>query len=268
MKLATAISDMTAPRRGERTKPARSNNDRLLSYAVSVFVFVGMTAALSYAESSYGLKPKIRFSENHWYFGYLPTGAVVHHDFWIHNSGGDTLKISKVTPGCGCTTAPLSKQDIAPGDSARLSVVFDTKNMFGKMIKDVAVSSNDPDKPEAQVTFMGVLNSEHPKVKVKPNVVRFFPSAANNNRMLKTLLVSNGFDTDIELKAVDYPRSLVKISPTSVKIKARSSANIEVEQLVAATTEEDALSSITFDFSGPENERTTVPLVNYYKRKP
>jgi hypothetical protein len=178
------------------------------------------------------------------------------------------LRINKVTPGCGCTTAPLSKQAIAPNDSARLSVVFDTKNMLGKMIKDVAIKSNDPDKPETRVTFMGVLNSEHPKVKVKPNVIRFFPSAANNNRMQKTLVVSNGFDTDIELKAIDYPRSLVKITPVSVKVKARSSVSIEVEQTVAATAEEDALGSITFEFTGPENERTTIPLVTYYKRKP
>ena len=245
-----------------------SNRRFVLGYAVSIFVFVGLNAALSYAAGSQGARPKIRLSEDYWYFGYLPTGAVVHHDFWIHNSGVDTLRISKVTPGCGCTTAPLSKQAIAAGDSSRLSVVFDTKNMLGKMIKDVSIQSNDPDKPETRLTFMGVLNSEHPKVKVKPNVVRFFPSAANNNRMQKTLLVSNGFDTDIELKAVDYPRSLVKITPVSVKVKARSSVNIEVEQTVAATAEEDALGSITFEFTGPENERTTIPLVTYYKRKP
>ena len=245
-----------------------SNRSSVLGYAISIFAFIGLTAALSYAAGSPGLKPEIRFSENYWYLGYLPVNAVVHHDFWIYNSGGDTLRISKVTPGCGCTTAPLSKQAIAPNDSARLSVVFDTKNMLGKMIKEVTIKSNDPDKPEAQVTFMGVLNSEHPKVKVKPNVVRFFPSAANNNRMQKTLLVSNGFDTDIELKAIDYPRSLIKITPASVKVKARSSVSIEVEQTVAATAEEDALGSITFEFTGPENERTTIPLVTYYKRKP
>lgn len=245
-----------------------SNRSIILRYSLSILVFVALIAALGHAAGSQDQKPKIRLSEDYWYFGYLYTGAVVHHDFWIHNSGGDTLRISKVTPGCGCTTAPLSKQDIAPGDSARLSVVFDTKNMLGKMIKDVAIESNDPDKPQTLVKFMGVLNSEHPKVKVKPNVIRFFPSAANNNRMRKTLLVSNGFDTDIELKAIDYPRSLIKISPVSIKVKARSSVNIEVEQTVVATAEEDALGSITFEFTGPENERTSVPLVTYYKRKP
>jgi hypothetical protein len=245
-----------------------SNRSSLPGYSVVISVFVGLIASLSYAAGSPGLKPKIQLSEDYWYFGYLSTGAVVHHDFWIRNSGTDTLKISKVTPGCGCTTAPLSKEAIAPNDSARLSVVFDTKNMLGKMIKDVVISSNDPDKPEAQLTFMGVLNSEHPKVRVKPNVIRFFPSANNNNRMQKTLLVSNGFDTDIELKAIDYPRALVKITPVSVKVKARSSVSIEVEQTVVATAEADVLGSITFEFRGSETERTTVPLVNYYKRKP
>jgi hypothetical protein len=245
-----------------------SKRSSIAGYSISIFMFIVFTAALCYAAGSQGLKAKIRLSEDYWYFGYLSTGAVVHHDFWIHNSGSDTLRIDKVTPGCGCTTAPLSKKAIAPDDSARLSVVFDTKNMLGKMIKDVTIKSNDPGKPEAQVTFMGVLNSEHPKVKVKPNVIRFFPSAANNNRMQKTLLITNGFDTDIELKAIDYPRSLIKITPVSVKVEARSSVNIEVEQTVVATTEEDALGSITFEFTGPENERITIPLVTYYKRNP
>jgi len=245
-----------------------SRRSLILSCLLPIAAFVSLTATLGYGAGSQDLKPKIRFSDDYWYFGYLSVDAIVHHDFWIYNTGGDTLRISKVTPGCGCTTAPLSKQAIAPGDSARLSVLFDTKNMLGKMIKEVNVKSNDPSKPEAQVTFMGVLNSEHPKVKVKPNVLRFFPSAANNNRMQKTLLVTNGFDTDIELKAVDYPRSLVKITPVSVKVKARSSVSIEVEQTVAATAEEDAMGSITFEFTGAENERTSISLVNYYKRKP
>lgn len=244
-----------------------SNRSIVLGYTATILFLIGLIAELGDASGLPGLKPKIRLSEDYWYFGYLHTGAVVHHDFWIHNSGEDTLKISKVTPGCGCTIAPLSKNAIAPRDSARLSVVFDTKNMLGKMIKDVTIKSNDPDKPETRLTFMGVLNSEHPKVKVRPNVVRFFPSAANNNRMQKSVTVSNGFDSDIELKIVDYPRAIVKISPLSVKVKARSSVNIEVEQTVIATAEEDAMGSITFEFAGPENERTTIPLVTYYKRK-
>jgi hypothetical protein len=237
----------------------------LLIFASLLFSFVTF---ISSATGNQGLRPKIRFSEDYWYFGYLATDAVVHHDFWIHNIGGDTLKISKVTPGCGCTTAPLSKNAIAAGDSARLSVVFDTKNMLGKMIKEVSIKSNDPDKPDAQITFMGALNSEHPKVKIKPNAVRFFPSAANNNRMQKTVLVSNNFDTDIDLKALDYPRSLIKITPVSARVKAHSSVNFEVEQTMIATAEEDVVGSITFEFAGPETERITIPLVSYYKRKP
>ncbi len=245
--------------------PGRSSVRMLI---IVVLLLLALVASLGYAAGSPGLKPQIRLSAESWYFGYLATNAIVHHDFWIHNGGGDTLRITKVTPGCGCTTAPLSKQTVPPGDSARLSVVFDTKNMLGKMIKDVTIASNDPDKPEARVTFMGVLNSEHPKVKVKPNVIRFFPSTSNNNRMQKTLLVTNGFDSDIELKAIDYPQSLIKVAPASVKIKAHSSVNIDVEQTTPATAEEDAIGSITFEFTGPENERTSVSLVNYYKRRP
>lgn len=250
--------------RALKTKPLLKKLGLLIFVTLCI---VSLSDSVSGAGGQDG-KPRLNLSEEYWYFGFLSTGAVVSHDFWIRNIGGDTLRITKVTPGCGCTTAPLSKEAIPPGDSARLSVVFDTKNMLGKMIKDVSILSNDPDKPSALIRFMGALNSVHPQVKIKPNTIRFFPSATNNNRMQKTLLVSNGFSSSIDLKVIDYPRSLIKITPISTKVKAGSTVSFEVEQTAIATAEADALGSITFEFSGPENERISIPLVNYYKRKP
>lgn len=245
----------------------RSVRYRNICLSLAVAILLVALLVPSEATGATGGTAKLRLSEDYWYFGVLQTAVVVSHDFWIHSVGNDTLRISKVTPGCGCTTAPLSKERIAPGDSARLSVVFDTKNMLGKMVKEVSILSNDAEKPTTVLRFMGVLNSVHPKVKIRPNIIRFFPSAANNNRMQKTLVLTNSFDVAIDLKIVDYPRALVKVSPISTRVKAGESVNIEVEQLIPATTEADALSSLTFEFSGPENERITIPLVNYFKKK-
>ena len=146
-----------------------NNISRLL--LLTMALALPATAAVS-AQVSKGQQPRIEVSSDYFYFGYMPTNAIVQHLYWIRNTGSDTLRIVSVKPGCGCTTAPLSKDAIAPGDSAQLKVVFDSKNMVGKMVKDIDIFSNDPNKPSTVVKFFAVVNSEHDKVSAEPNVFR------------------------------------------------------------------------------------------------
>lgn len=234
-----------------------------LILAVLLMIMLAVPAICS---QQYGGKSRLEFSHDYWYFGYMPLEAIVQHSYWIRNTGFDTLKISKVTPGCGCTTAPLSKNAIPPGDSARLSIVFDSKNMFGKMVKEVELLSNDPDKPKAVIRFLAAVNREHPSVKTRPPILRFAPTVAKKNQLLKTLEVVNNYDFDVQLSVVDYPGQLFKVSPTSQKIRAGSSARFEVEQTLIPTNESDILNSLTLEFVGKETDRITVPLVSYFKR--
>lgn len=62
----------------------------------------------------------------------------------LKNVGTELLKISEVKPGCGCTTAPLDKYDIAPGDFATLSVSLNISTYSGETVKSIRISSNDP----------------------------------------------------------------------------------------------------------------------------
>jgi hypothetical protein len=56
------------------------------------------------------------------------------------------LQINKVNP-VAALAAPV-EEALLQVTPARLSVVFDSKNMFGKMIKDIIINSSDPDKPK------------------------------------------------------------------------------------------------------------------------
>ena len=60
----------------------------------------------------------------------------------IRNPRGDTLKIKSVKPACGCTTAPLSKRIIPPGDSAVLRVTLNVKYYEGEIIKPIYFRTN------------------------------------------------------------------------------------------------------------------------------
>lgn len=61
----------------------------------------------------------------------------------VVNVGTAQLKIDRVQPSCGCTTAPLDKTELEPGDTARLSVSINMQNSSGRQMKYVTIYSND-----------------------------------------------------------------------------------------------------------------------------
>ena len=43
--------------------------------------------------------PHLTIKESTFNFGYVPQNSKITHDFWLQNTGNDTLKIVKVVPG-------------------------------------------------------------------------------------------------------------------------------------------------------------------------
>lgn len=69
------------------------------------------------------------------------------HNMVIKNVGNDVLKIARLKPTCGCTTAPLKTNELKPGESTTVEVLLSIQGNSGKMHKQIAVESNDPVRP-------------------------------------------------------------------------------------------------------------------------
>ncbi len=69
--------------------------------------------------------------------------GVLKYDLKIVNAGGDTLRITEVHPSCGCTTAPLDKRNLGPGDTAHVAVSVDVASRTGDQHKSLTITSND-----------------------------------------------------------------------------------------------------------------------------
>jgi hypothetical protein len=74
--------------------------------------------------------------------------GVLKHTVKITNTGNDTLKIAEVKPSCGCTTAPLDKNIILPGDTASIAVSVDVAHASGAVNKHMTITSNDSTRPQ------------------------------------------------------------------------------------------------------------------------
>ncbi|MFA6571497.1 MAG: DUF1573 domain-containing protein [Bacteroidota bacterium] len=65
----------------------------------------------------------------------------------IKNEGNEKLIISNVKPSCGCTHAPLSKNELNPGDTASMDVSMTISPRAGFIEKSITITSNDKEHP-------------------------------------------------------------------------------------------------------------------------
>lgn len=95
-----------------------------------------------------------------WNFGLVNEGDVVAHDFVFKNESGKRLKITGVNTTCGCTGSKIDKAELAPGESAALSVKFNSKGYKnGAVTQRVYVNTDDPDKPVVQYTIKAEITN-------------------------------------------------------------------------------------------------------------
>lgn len=62
----------------------------------------------------------------------------------LKNVGDELLIITNVKPSCGCTTAPLDKDKLKPGEVATIDVSFNVGSRAGVNSKTIRISTNDP----------------------------------------------------------------------------------------------------------------------------
>lgn len=99
--------------------------------------------------------PRIAFGATEFDFGKVDSGAVVEHVYVFTNTGDQTLEIKDVRPSCGCTTAGDWDKTVAPGQTGKIPVRFNSGGYGGIIHKSVSVTSNDSTKPEVTLQLQG-----------------------------------------------------------------------------------------------------------------
>jgi len=85
-------------------------------------------------------------------FGATPHGPLVSHTFTITNTTGQRVHIASVRVSCGCLTTSLTRNELAPGEEAALTVNMDTRRFRGVFAKSVYVLFDRPETAEARIT--------------------------------------------------------------------------------------------------------------------
>lgn len=207
--------------------------------------------------------PQIAINNNTFDFGFVPQKATLSHTYWITSIGTDVLKITKVVPGCGCTKAPLASNEIAPGDSTSLEIIFSTKSFRNKITKRPKIYSNASNTAE-RISFTAFVVSDQESmlpITINPFAVNQFHFDSDNKSA--TFLIANHSDQVISISIVDFPKNAF-----SVILPKKIQPHESVEGKILLHEDFKTVSfkkSLTLELDNPEKSRYTIPIVHTIK---
>jgi len=111
----------------------------LVVFVFGVFAIYGAMAQEA-AENTSG--PVMSFEEEKFDFGDIHQGDKVEHIFEFENTGNEPLIITNVQTTCGCTAPEWPRDPVAPGQSGKIKVVFNSSGKIGRQHKVITVVSN------------------------------------------------------------------------------------------------------------------------------
>ncbi|MGK7392332.1 MAG: DUF1573 domain-containing protein [Candidatus Cyclobacteriaceae bacterium M2_1C_046] len=104
---------------------------------------------------------RLSFGEQIYDFDRAKEGEKVKNEFQLTNNGQSVLNIRKVDSNCTCLKAELSKNNLAPGESAIIKTEFDSSGRKGNQQKAITVYSNDPSAPVQRLTVKGYVEANN-----------------------------------------------------------------------------------------------------------
>lgn len=224
-----------------------------------VLLFILLTAVSASAQMDESPQPKISFSETMWDFGYVPKTGRVSHTYQIKNIGQDTLIIVKVRTSCGCATTPLSKQRLAPNETADMKVIFNpTKIVVGETTKKLQVISNDPNNPFAEVQFTAKIEKSNSLVKITPTGINF-DTVSQGTEDVRTLTIENISGEKLSMQLIEGPGDNVDLDLESKSLKPGESIQITLK-LKKEAASGNLHTSLTLDFEGSKIARVSIPI--------
>lgn len=179
-------------------------------------------------EESTGLQPEIVVPEQRFDFGYSPEGYYMVHSFKVRNAGQGELRIQRVRTTCGCTSAPMKKMQLEPGEETEVTVIFNSTRYKHRTSKSAIITSNDPVNRSVRVTFSANMDTTEFPLVVEPRALDIPRGEDPPEEMI--FAIENPTENDIELEVVDYTADvLAEPDLKDDKIKGGKTGELEIQ---------------------------------------
>ena len=121
-------------------------------------------------------------------FGEAPQNDAIHHIFKIENRGTKDLRILGVNPSCQCTSAPLDRDLVKPGETLDIKATMNTLTFDGVVTKSLDVRSDDPETPNLHLTLTGKISPAFRASVTEVNFGRIRKGAATETQTFDVLV--------------------------------------------------------------------------------
>ncbi len=106
-------------------------------------LFIGVLAFNTQAQVDKVVAPIMTFEKTLHDWGTINEGEIVETDFVFTNTGKTDLIITRIKGSCGCTVPSNWKREpIAPGETSKFHVKFNSKHKPNRQLKTVTVTCN------------------------------------------------------------------------------------------------------------------------------
>lgn len=106
-----------------------------------------------------GPYPKVEVAETTFQFGLMQVGTTMQHEFTIRNEGEAPMNLVAGKSTCKCTKFELDKEQIAPGETAILTVEWLGKARDPRFQHGGPVYTDDPERREVNFVVRGEVDA-------------------------------------------------------------------------------------------------------------
>lgn len=174
----------------------------------------------------------------------------------IKNVGDEELHITSVRPGCGCTTAPLDKDKLAPGESAEMKVTLNVGASTGPVTKAITISSNDPNRHEIAFYLKAEVKRA---LQFLPNQYLMFSEMKIGEISESKMSIKNSSSSKVLLSNFETPEGLV----LSVGPNAEIMPGGQIELIAKVRPSKKGYYSGVVKFTTDNEDNPTVELQVY-----
>lgn len=143
--------------------------------------------------------PSAQFDAESIDLGVREPGDACDCGFVLHNRGGDTLRIERLSTSCGCAPAEAGTTAISPRESTSIHVRFRLPERAGTVSHTVTVRTNDRRRPEI---VLRVSAAGHHAVDVRPSLLTI-RAMGENETQSETLTLSSPTGESFAISAIE-----------------------------------------------------------------
>jgi hypothetical protein len=184
--------------------------------------------------------------------------------FSFANAGAGELRILEVLPSCGCTTAVPDPAVLRPGERGAVTVVFDSENFAGEIVKEVEVRSNDPRRPAVTLRLRSLVE---PEVEFEPPSVTFDAARPGTPARQIVMLTNRRAEPVRVLRLAAEPSSYRCIAPAwedpsrPLQLESWDRAVIEIHVTPPQSLAMPLAGECTLDIEGPRKRHFRLKLL-------